>query len=66
MRFAGQAALALDLGDAARRAASLLQDDPGDDLAAVFVLVRRLDRLSGDKRKAGLALVAALDVLLRD
>jgi GAF domain-containing protein len=65
VQFAGQAALALDMGEAARRAAALLQDDPDDELAAVSALARRLETLSGDRREAGLALVAALDVLLR-
>jgi GAF domain-containing protein len=66
VHFAGQAAVALDIGEAARRAAMLLQDDADDALAAVCALARRLETLSGDRREAGLALVAALDALLRD
>jgi GAF domain-containing protein len=65
VQFAGQAALALDMGEAARRAATLLQDDPDEELAAICALARRLETLSGDRREAGRALVAALEVLLR-
>jgi GAF domain-containing protein len=66
VQFAGQAAVALDMGEAARRAVSLLEDDPDDVLAAVCALARRLETLGGHRREAGFALVAALDALLRD
>jgi GAF domain-containing protein len=65
VQFAGQAALALDMGDAARRAGALLQDEPDVELASLWALARRLETLSGDRREAGRALVAALDALLR-
>jgi GAF domain-containing protein len=66
VQFAGQAALALDLGEAARRAAGLLQEDADDELAAIFALARRLDRLSEERREAALGVISALDVLMRE
>jgi GAF domain-containing protein len=64
--FAGQAAQALELSDAARRAARLLDgDDAPDELAAVAPVLRRLLATEDpDRRAAGLALLAALDGLL--
>jgi GAF domain-containing protein len=61
--FAEQAALALDLGEHARRAADLLADGDGD-LAVVARLARRLDALPASRRAAGLGLLEALDALL--
>jgi GAF domain-containing protein len=65
--FAGQAAQALELSDAARRAAGLLDADDGpEELAAVAPALRRLLATEDpDRRAAGLALLAALDGLLR-
>jgi GAF domain-containing protein len=63
VHFAGQAALALDAGESARRAAALLEG-ADEDLAAVATLARRLEALSGERREAGLALLRALGVLL--
>jgi GAF domain-containing protein len=66
--FAGQAAQALELSEAARRAAALLEGD-GDrpeELAAVAPALRRLLATEDpERRAAGLALLGALDGLLR-
>ena len=64
--FAGQAAQALELSDAARRAAALLDGRP-DELAAIAPVLRRLLATEdAERRAAGLALLAALDALLSD
>jgi GAF domain-containing protein len=64
--FAGQAAQALELSDAARRAAALLEGDAPDELHAVAPLLRRLLATEDpDRREAGVALLAALEGLLR-
>jgi GAF domain-containing protein len=62
--FADQAALALALGDAARRAAGVLGEG-GEDITAVAALAGRLDGLEGERREAGVRLLAALNVLLK-
>jgi GAF domain-containing protein len=64
VHFAGQAALALDAGEAARRAAALLEEGADDELGAVATLARRVAGLSGERREAGLALLKALGTLL--
>jgi GAF domain-containing protein len=63
--FAGQAALAVDLGQSAQRAAALLDGAPSDDLARVARLAARVDELSGSRREAGGRLLDALEALLR-
>jgi GAF domain-containing protein len=65
--FAGQAAQALELSDAARRAAQLLEGADGPaGLAAVGPLLRRLLATEDpDRRAAALALLDALETLLR-
>jgi len=62
---ATQAGLAVDLGEAARRAAAVVaeQDDP--ELAAVLALARRLAALDAQRRGAAARLMAALEELLR-
>jgi GAF domain-containing protein len=57
--FAAQAAIALTLGERAERASA-----PPD--ARVARLVARIDTLSGPRRDAGLALLEAVEALLRD
>jgi GAF domain-containing protein len=66
--FAGQAAQALELSEAARRAAALLdaEGDRPEELTAVAPALRRLLATEDpERRAAGLALLAALDELLR-
>src|SRR5437879_10829236 len=60
--FATQAAIALDLLAAARRARAAL--DGAGDFAAVARLAAALDRLEEEKREAGLALLRALERVL--
>jgi GAF domain-containing protein len=57
--FANQAALALDLLLAARRARSVLEEGAGED-AVVARLAAALSHLDGDERVAGLRLLEAL------
>jgi GAF domain-containing protein len=57
--FANQAALALDLLLAARRARSVLEEGAGED-AVVARLAAALFHLEGDERDAGLRLLEAL------
>jgi GAF domain-containing protein len=57
--FANQAALALDLLLAARRARSILEEGAGED-AVVARLAAALSHLDGDERVAGLRLLEAL------
>jgi GAF domain-containing protein len=57
--FANQAALALDLLLAARRARSVLEEGAGED-AVVAPLAAALSHLDGDERVAGLRLLEAL------
>jgi GAF domain-containing protein len=62
--FGSQAAIALDLLQRARRAGAVLAGAPSD-VAAVARLTSALDSLEGERREAGLALLEALDELLR-
>lgn len=62
--FAGQAAIALDLLQAARRARAVLAGS-GDELLAVARVAGALDRLEGKPRDAGFRLLEALDEVLR-
>jgi GAF domain-containing protein len=63
--FAGQAAIALDLLQAARRARAALEGS-GADLETVASLASAIDGLEDERRAVGLALLASLDKLLRD
>ena len=63
--FAAQAAIALDLLLAARRARSALEGS-GKDLEAVAGLAAALDGLEGERREIGLGLLGALEKLLGD
>ena len=60
--FAGQAAIALDLLDRARRAQRLLGENRTDSTLARVAAA--LDELEGEAREAGIALLAALERLL--
>ena len=62
--FAGQAAIALDLLQAARRARAVLAGS-GGELMAVARVAEALDGLEGEARDAGLRLLEALDEVLR-
>jgi GAF domain-containing protein len=62
--FAGQAAIALDLLLAARRAKAVLAGS-GGELMAVARVAEALDGLEGEARGAGLRLLEALDEVLR-
>lgn len=63
--FAGQAAIAVDLIAAARRARDLV-DSGHDDIAIVARLAARLDAVPDERRAAGLRLLSALEALLTD
>jgi GAF domain-containing protein len=63
--FANQAAIALDLLQSARRARAVLREGTGDT-AAVAKLATALDGLEGERRAAGLRLLAALEELLKE
>jgi GAF domain-containing protein len=63
--FAEQAAIALDLLQAARRARRILEG-AGTDVDVVARLAAAVDRLDDDRRQAGLELLAALERLLGD
>ena len=63
--FAGQAAIALDLLQAARRARTALEGS-GKDLETVASLAAAIDSLEDERRAVGLALLASLDKLLGD
>jgi GAF domain-containing protein len=63
--FAGQAAIALDLLQAARRARAALEGS-GKELEDLARLATAVDRLEDERRVAGLELLAALDKLLGD
>jgi GAF domain-containing protein len=63
--FAAQAAIALDLLLAARRARSALEGS-GNELETIAQLAAAVDSLEGDRRASGLALLTALEELLRD
>ena len=62
--FAGQAAIALDLLQAARHARAVLAGS-GGELMAVARVAEALDGLEGEARDAGLRLLEALDEVLR-
>ncbi len=62
--FAGQAAIALDLLQAARRARAVLAGSD-TELMAVARVAEALDGLEGEARGAGLRLLEALDEVLR-
>ena len=62
--FAGQAAIALDLLQAARRARAVLAGSD-KELTVVVRVVEALDGLEGEARIAGLRLLEALDEVLR-
>jgi GAF domain-containing protein len=61
--FAAQAALAVQLGEGAERAAGLLSGS-GDDVTRVALLASRVDALSGRRREAAVRLLDALGDLL--
>jgi GAF domain-containing protein len=63
--FAGQAAIALDLLQAARRARATLEGS-GEELGTVARLAATVDGLEGDRRQVGVNLLAALEKVLRD
>lgn len=62
--FADQVAIALEMGEAARRASALVEGSEDDRLAAVGRVVRRLESSDDERREAGVRLLAALDQLL--
>ena len=62
--FATQAAIAVDLSEAARRASSLLEGDSGADEMALARLVDALNGLNGPRRDAASRLITALAELL--
>ena len=61
--FAGQAAIALDLLQAARRARAALEGS-GKELETVASLAAAVDRLEDEQRAVGIELLASLDKLL--
>jgi GAF domain-containing protein len=61
--FAGQAAIALDLLQAARRARAALEGS-GKELETLASLAAAVDRLEDERRSAGIELLASLDRLL--
>jgi GAF domain-containing protein len=63
--FAGQAAIALDLLQAARRARVALEAS-GTELETLAKLAGAVDALEGERRAVGVQLLAALDKLLGD
>jgi GAF domain-containing protein len=63
--FAGQAAIALDLLQAARRARRALEG-AGNELETLARLAASVDALEGDRRAVGVQLLAALEKLLGD
>jgi GAF domain-containing protein len=62
--FANQAAIALDLLASARRARAVLEGEP-TEVGAVARVAAALDALEGEKREAGMRLVAELERVLR-
>lgn len=62
--FANQAAIALDLLRGARRARALIEGG-GGDIDAVTALASTLEALEGEQRDAGVALLRALEQVLR-
>jgi GAF domain-containing protein len=64
--FANQAAVALDLLQRARRARELVDGTGGDDaVAAVARLADVVERLEDERREAGVQLIRAIEVILR-
>src|SRR5215216_75429 len=61
--FANQAAIALDLLASARRARAVLEGEP-TEVGAVARVAAALDALEGEKREAGMRLVAELERIL--
>jgi GAF domain-containing protein len=64
VRFADQAALAVGLGEAAQRAAGVLEGEADNDAGAVARLAGAVGALEGERREAALRLVADLAALL--
>ena len=62
--FASQAAIALDLLRGARRARAVIEGS-GGDIDAVTALATTLEALDGERREAGVALLRALEQVLR-
>jgi GAF domain-containing protein len=62
--FANQAAISIDLLRRARRAKAVLEDADADT-AALARLAARLDALEGPRRKAGVELLNALELLFK-
>lgn len=62
--FASQAAIALDLLRGARRARAVIEGG-GGDIDAVTALATTLEALDGERRDAGVALLRALEQVLR-
>ena len=63
--FANQAAIALDLLRRARLAEGVL-DESGGEMAVVARLAGTLEGLEGERREAGLKLLASLEAVLRN
>jgi GAF domain-containing protein len=63
--FANQAAIALDLLLAARRSRAVLAGEAGDTDVLVR-LAETLEQLEGERRQAGLRLLAELELLLKE
>ena len=63
--FADQAALAVNLEAAARRAAGLLEGEGGNDAGAMARLAGAVGALDGEQREAAIRLVTALADLLK-
>jgi GAF domain-containing protein len=61
--FANQAAIALDLLASARHARAVLEGEPAE-VGAVARVAAALDKLDGEKREAGMRLVAELERVL--
>lgn len=62
--FAVQAALAVQLGEGATRAAGLLSASADDDVGRVAALASRVDSLDGPRREAAMRLLDALGDLI--
>jgi len=63
--FAAQAAIAVDLLVAARRARAALRDEGDADVAVVARVAAALERLEDDRRAAGVRLLEELERVLR-
>jgi GAF domain-containing protein len=64
--FGVQAALAVQFGEGATRAAGLLADSGDDDVGRVARLAQRVDSLEGPRREAAARLIDALGELLAE